>query len=199
MRRSSDVDPRVIRGRDHAALFVHGRGESVIDAIVGRGPAEGKVGRRRRSGSQKAIDVVVERRPGGIRSPEVEEGAEGSVARDGGRTVHPLELRRRPGGLQAEGAAVLHAATAFAPLGRDDDGAVCRIDAVERGGLRPLQHRQCLDVIRIEIGRAVREINGAIRERGIRVRVRCEHSRIESSVVHRQAVHDDQRLVAPAD
>ena len=84
-------------------------------------------------------------------------------------------------------------------LGRDDDRAVRAADAVERGRFRPLQHGERRDVVGIEVGRPVGEVDPAVRQRGVGVLVGRQRSRIEGRVVHRQPVHDDQRLIVAAD
>src|SRR5207247_1227846 len=65
-------------------------------------------------------------------------------------------------------------------------------------GLRALQHGERLDVLRIQVGGAVGEINAAVAERRHRALIGREHASIGGTVVDRQAFDDDQRRVAAA-
>ena len=177
---------------------VDGRAQPVVDAGVGRSSAEGQIVRDRRPRPEEAVDIVVEHGAGGIRIAEVLERAE-EPPRHRRRTVHALQRRLGAGPFDSETAAILHAAAGSPPLRRDDNGAVRRVNAVQRRGFRPLQYGERLDVVRIEIGGPVGEVDPAIRERRVRIRIGREQSRIEGPVVHRQPIDDDQRLVAAAD
>src|SRR5204862_7876062 len=117
---------------------VAGRAQPVVDSAVGRGPTEGQVVRLREPRPHEAVDIVIERRAGGIRSAEVLERAERD-SRDGGWAIDALQLELGPGPFNSESVAVLPAAAGSAALGRDDDGAARRVDAVQGGGFRPLQ------------------------------------------------------------
>src|SRR5207248_6373293 len=55
------------------------------------------------------------------------------------------------------------------------------------------------DVLRIQVGGTVGEIDTAVTERGGRALIGREHARVDGPVVDRQPVEDDQRLVAAAD
>ena len=147
------------------------------------------------SGSKKAADVVVEDGSRRIRRAEIRERA----ARHAARTKDPLQVGFRPGALEPEAVAVLKTAARSTALGGNDDGSVCRIDSVEGGSLGPLQHSEARDVLRIEVGSSIGEVDASITERSRRTQIRGEHAGIEGAVVHRQAVEDHQRLIVTAD
>ena len=162
--RAGQVGAVVLRIGYDAPLLRGGRIEPVVHPAVGSSPAEDEVVSGRVSRLEEAGDVVVERRTGGIRRAEVLERAE-AAGRHRGRTIDALDLRADACVLRAERIAVLHAGDArFASLCGDDDGTVCRVDAIERGGFRSLQNRNGLDVFRIEIGGPVGEVQPAIGE-----------------------------------
>ena len=108
---------------------VDGRAQPVVDAGVGRSSAEGQIVRDRRPRPEEAVDIVVEHGAGGIRIAEVLERAE-EPPRHRRRTVHALQRRLGAGPFDAETVAILHSAAGSPPLGRDDNGAVRRVNAI---------------------------------------------------------------------
>src|SRR5207247_11354388 len=102
----------------------------------------------------------------------------------------PLELRSRGRARYGDVVPVLQAARPSAALGRDDDRAVGRVDAVQGGRFRSLQYGQRRDVLRIQVGRPVGEVNPAIAQRGIGALLGGQHSRIPSFDVLLLAVRD---------
>ena len=195
---SRHIDSVIPRIRDHSGLVVDRRGQPVIDGVVGRRPAEGQVVRLRCPRPQEPADIVIEPRAGRIRSAkEIERGE--AASDEGRRTIDTLQLRLGAGRLDPEAVAILPAAAGFPTLGRDEDGAVRRIDAVEGRSFGSLQHGECLDILRIQVGGAVGEVHPAVRKRRVRAQIGGEYPRIERPVVHRQPIDDDERLVTAAD
>ena len=195
---SGDVDAIVCRALDNAFLLIEGRAQPVVDRIVGRRSAEGQIVVLAQPGSQEAVDIVVELRPGGIRGAEVLERAE-RAPRHRGRAIDALQPIVRAGPFDPHAGAVLHAPTGPPALRLDHQRAIRRIDAVQRGGFRALEHGHGFDVLRIQVGGTVGEIDTAVTERGGRALIGREHARVDGPVVDRQPVEDDQRLVAAAD
>jgi hypothetical protein len=133
----------------------------------GHAAAERQVVSLLAAGLEELADVVEGRRAGGIRGSEVLIRAvpgPGDAER-AARPVDRLNIRFCTDLADSEAVAVLESAdprvTAFR---RDDDRAVGGIDAVERRRFRPLEHRQRLDVVGIDVGRAVGEVDVGIAE-----------------------------------
>ena len=146
LRGPRDVDFIEVRVVYDAFLLVERGTQPVVDRIVGRRPTERQVVILAQPFSQETIDVVVELRSCRIRGAEVLQRCLGAVDEARG-SVHALQLVVGARGFDPHRAAVLHAAARPAALRLDHDRAVGGIDAVQRGGLRALQHGERLDVL----------------------------------------------------
>src|SRR5207237_6980424 len=80
------------------------------------------------------------------------------------RTVDALQLGLGPGTLEPEAVTVLKTAAGSATLGGDDDCSVRRIDAVEGGCFRAFQYRKAVDVLRVQVGSTIGEVDAAVAE-----------------------------------
>src|ERR1700682_5324508 len=118
---------------------------------------------------EEATDIVVERGSSRIGRTEVKERADGAVCQC--RTIDALHVGLGPGAFDSEAIAVGKAAAGSPALGGDDDGAARRVDSVQRGGLRPFQHGKTFDVLGVEIGSAVCEVDYSVAQRGTRAGV----------------------------
>ena len=85
------------------------------------------------------------------------------------RTVDVLHVRPGANLLDPERVVVLEAADAASAFRRDDDRAVRGVDAVEGRRFRALEHGDRLDVVGVDVGRAVGEVDAAVVERERRV------------------------------
>src|SRR5438477_6753795 len=117
------------------------------------------------AGLQETVDVVVELGASGIRIPEVLERAE--RARDCRGAIDTLQGGSCPRPFDPDTVVVGKAAAGSAALRRDDDGSIGGVDPVERGGFGPLEYRECLDIVRIQVSGSIREVDPAIAQRRI--------------------------------
>src|SRR5437763_10801653 len=112
------------------------------------------------AGLQETVDVVVELGASGIRISKVLKRAE--RARDCRGAIDTLQSGSCPRPFDADTVVVGKAAARSAALRRDDDGSIGGVDTVERGGFGPLEHRERLDIVRIQVGSAIREVDPAV-------------------------------------
>src|SRR5690606_32640454 len=102
-------------------------------------------------------------------------------------SIQVLVLRQLERGLEGDVAAGgdLRGADQPARFRRDEDCAVCRTRSVQRRGIRTLQHRDGLDVVRIDILDGVAVVD----------RVVAARAAAYGGIAHRNTVDHEQRLV----